>query len=365
MADKQFPCGQCGAKVKFDPRAAALKCPYCGHENAIPKSASDIKELDFHTYLQQAGSQAEQIQTTLVRCSGCGSEISVDPQVQSELCPFCDSAFVTGEKTAAGIKPESLLPFQVERKKAVDLFHKWAAGLWFAPNKLKHYARTTGSRLAGMYVPYWTYDANTTSWYQGERGDDYQEQESYTEIENGERVEKTRTVTRTRWTSVSGVVYESFDDVLVVGSSSIPLKQAERLEPWDLENLVGYDASYLSGFRTERYQVDLGAGFERAKQIMDTSIRAAVNRDIGGDHQRISSISTQHDNITFKHILLPLWISAYRLGEKTYRFLVNARTGEVQGERPWSVAKIIGAIVGAAALIGIISFLVYYFQQQP
>jgi hypothetical protein len=133
----------------------------------------------------------------------------------------------------------------------------------------------------------------------------------------------------------------------------------------DLESLVGYDPSYLSGFRTERYQVDLGQGFERAKQVMDTRIRVAVNRDIGGDHQRVHSVSTQHDSITFKHILLPLWISAYKMGEKTYRFLVNARTGEVQGERPWSVAKIIGAVLGGAAVIGVIGFLVYYFQQTP
>jgi hypothetical protein len=101
-----------------------------------------------------------------------------------------------------------------------------------------------------MYVPYWTYDADTTTSYRGERGDDYQVQESYRTVENGEEVERTRTVTKTRWTSASGVVSRFFDDVLVLASRSLPHAVTERLEPWDLANLTPYQEAYLSGFRS-------------------------------------------------------------------------------------------------------------------
>jgi hypothetical protein len=86
---------------------------------------------------------------------------------------------------------------------------------------------------------------------------------------------------------------------------------------------------------------------------MDVVIRGDVNRDIGGDHQRITTLSTTHSAITYKHVLLPMWICSYRFRSKVYRFLVNARTGEVQGQRPWSWIKITltALLVGAVALV--------------
>ena len=148
----------------------------------------------------------------------------------------------------------------------------------------------------------------------------------------------------------------NFDDILVLASRSLPPKQADALEPWDLKNLVPYGDEYLSGFLAESYTVSLEEGFRKAQGIMETAIRAAACRDIGGDHQRIHSVRTWYQNITFKHILLPIWISAYRFKEKVYRFLVNGRSGEVQGERPWSWVKILlavlgGLVVAAGALV--------------
>jgi hypothetical protein len=81
-------------------------------------------------------------------------------------------------------------------------------------------------------------------------------------------------------------------------------------------------------------------------------IESTVRTDIGGDVQQISSLSTDYNDIKFKHILLPLWISAYRYNEKVYRFTVNARTGEVQGERPYSAWKIFFFVLTILAVIG-------------
>jgi hypothetical protein len=143
----------------------------------------------------------------------------------------------------------------------------------------------------------------------------------------------------------------------VLASKSLPRKYANLLEPWDLKNLIAYADDYLSGFRAESYQVGLAEGFEIAKQVMDEGIRASIRRDIGGDHQRIHSVKTQHDNVTFKHLLLPVWMSAYEYRNKIYRILINARTGEIQGERPYSIGKIIFAVLCALAAIGLIAFL--------
>jgi predicted RNA-binding Zn-ribbon protein involved in translation (DUF1610 family) len=348
--------------MTFDPSASSIKCPYCGHANPIPQSEEDIEELDFHEYLSRSAQQADTEQATAVRCESCGAETTLDANVSADECPFCGSAVLGERHDTTRIKPRSLLPFQVSREQAVEAFGGWIAGLWFAPNKLKEYARAETSRLSGVYVPYWTYDADCTSYYRGERGDEYWVTESYTTTENGKSVRKTRRVRKIRWTPVSGTVFNRFDDVLVLASRSLPTKYAERLEPWDLENLAPYDGSYLAGFRAETYQVDLAEGFGVARGIMDGHIRSAVRRDIGGDEQRIHSVRTRHDNVTFKHLLLPVWISAYRYRDKVYRFLVNARTGEVQGERPWSWWKI--ALAGLAGLLvaALIIALIVRFQ---
>ncbi len=291
-----------------------------------------------------------------VRCDDCGAETTTEPNVTARQCPFCGSHIVSTASSTKHIKPASLLPFKVTHKEGRDRFTKWIASLWFAPNSLKNIAKQD-DKLNGMYVPYWTYDSDTTSFYRGERGEHYWETQHYTTRENGKTVHKTRRVRKARWYPASGTVWGSFDDVLVLASDSLPRKYTERLEPWDLQNLVSYKDEYLSGFRAESYHVDLAEGFDNARQIMDVHIRTLVRRDIGGDEQRISSVRTQHDNVTFKHVLLPVWISAYRYKNKTYRFLINGRTGEVQGERPWSWAKIallVAGLIAAAVAIAII-----------
>lgn len=354
---RQFPCKQCGAMLNFEPGQTKLKCVYCKAENEIAASAEPIEEQDFSAALSDQSSAAATHETLTVKCDNCGAQSSLAPNVTADNCPFCGAAIVAEAASSKIIKPRSLLPFHIRREQATELFRQWISGLWFAPSELRKFAEA-GS-LKGVYIPYWTYDSDTDSYYTGERGDDYTETETYTTVENGQTVTRTRQVIKTRWWPVSGRVNNSFDDILVIASRSLPVKYTDRLQPWDLPNLVSYSDEYLAGFVAESYQVELEAGFEQAKQIMANAIDSTVRRDIGGNHQRVLSVRTRYDNITFKHILLPLWISAYRYRENTYRFLVNARSGEVTGERPWSAIKIILAILAALAIIGAIVLIAH------
>jgi hypothetical protein len=108
----------------------------------------------------------------------------------------------------------------------------------------------------------------------------------------------------------------------------------------------------LAGFKAQRYQVELADGFEKAKEVMGAEIQEVVRKDIGGDEQRIYRIQTEYSAETFRHLLLPVWIGAYRFQGKVYQVLVNARTGDVQGERPYSVIKI--TLLSAAILLVVI-----------
>ncbi len=348
-------CKDCGANLKYLPGTPYLNCEYCGAKNEIESEQhTDVVENDFETFLSEKENKEEKQEISTVKCTNCAAATTLPPNVTSSTCPYCDTPLVIGNaSTSTIIKPSYVLPFKVDRKKSTELFVSWAGGLWFAPNKLKEYAAQSADKLNGIYMPYWTYDSNTETDYSGMRGVYYYVTVSSKDSE-GKTV--TRQERRTAWTPASGNVSNSFDDVLVVSSKSLPEKLANELEPWDLPELVPHNDKFLSGFITESYQVDLREGFEKAKVRMDDKIRSTVKSDIGGDEQQINSMNTQYNDITFKHILLPVWLSSYRYKDKVYRFLVNARTGEVQGERPYSVAKIAALVISILTAIGTIIY---------
>ncbi len=186
----------------------------------------------------------------------------------------------------------------------------------------------------------------TTSYYEGQRGDNIVVQETYqAQNQNGQWETRTRSVVHTIWTPVSGRVDHFFDDLLFLTTKSLPVKFVNALEPWDLQNLVNFEPVYLPGFRTERYQISLQDSFKETKARMDSYIRGLCLQDIGGDAQHLYSVSTQHLTITFKHLLLPVWHAVYRYKDKPYHIVVNARTGEVQGDRPISFWKVFFASI--------------------
>lgn len=356
MADS-IACEQCGAEQAFDPALKSLKCPFCGHVTEIELLDQKIEELDFQAVLAEATKDTPSVEVTEDVCSECNASVTLDENVAVDECPYCGSTLISQTKTEKRIQPKSLLPFEVTADAARAAFRKWIKGLWFAPNKLKEFVRVM-DKLQGIYVPFWTYDTQTHSQYTGQRGVDYYVTESYTATENGKSVSKTRQVRKTRWYSASGTVNNAFDDVLVEASQSLPVKYLRKLEPWDLDALVPYRESYLSGFRAESYSVPLDMGFEQAKALMEPTIESTIRADIGGDRQRIHYKSTQYNEISFKHILLPVWCSAFRYRDRVFRFMINARTGEVQGERPWSKWKIAFASIAAAIVIGSIVYFV-------
>lgn len=350
---ERFPCEQCGAILKYAPGTDHQACEYCGFENHIERSCEPIQEYDLQQALRQLAQPQKEPVKPQIHCDECGAGFQFESHTHAGECPFCGTPIVTTTVQAKPIQPKSLLPFAIGEQDAKRRFQGWIAKLWFAPNTVKKYARSD-TKLTGVYVPYWTFDSDTETDYVGERGDVYYVTVPVQVVRNNRTVTELRRVPKIRWTPVSGRVRRFFDDVLVGASKSLPRKILDALQPWDLSNLLPYDEKYLSGFRSEYYQVELDEGFDAAKQIMDGVIYRDIARNIGGDHQRIHRARTRHDKTTYKHCLLPVWSAAFRYRDKTYRFVINGRTGKVQGERPYSGWKIgfavLAALLAAAGL---------------
>ena len=361
---RKFPCPSCGARLDFDPAARGLKCPYCSYQQKIEKGdKGEIAERDFHDYLDREEGLGKAIpgRSSEVRCTGCGAAVLLEDKVETDKCPFCATHLENKpEAVHAMIAPESVLPFKLELRQAREEFTAWLGSLWFAPTELKKVAAL--GQLAGIYLPYWTFDAMTYTDYTGERGIDTTHTETYSDTDaQGRSVTRTRSVTHTNWYPASGEVRHFFDDVLICASTSLPDDLVGDLGDWDLKRLEPFRGDYLSGFKTERYAVGLKAGYKRSKSIMKGIIDRLVRRDIGGDHQRVHTQDTIFSAVTFKPMLLPIWVAVYRYHEKTFQILINGRSGKVTGYRPWSrwkIARLVGLVVlGIIAVVVLVSLV--------
>lgn len=349
--DTAWACESCGARVEFAAGSDALSCPYCGHRQGIAAVPRQVRE---HAIGELAQLPAKPMAVpggvkTFV-CPGCRAVTESD--ALSDRCQFCASPLVADASLTERVVPEAVVPFGLDRNAARDALRTWTSSRWFAPSSLKKVSEA--ETFKGTYLPHWTYDSNTLSEYRGERGEHYYETETYTETVDGQQQTRTRQVQRTRWWPAGGTVQRFFDDVLVAGTTTVAEKQLDKLTPWPLEQAVPYQQEYLAGFQTLRYDVEPEPGLETAKQRMATVIEQDCRQDIGGDEQRVHSISTGYSETTFKLLLLPVWFLTYLHGGKPLQVMVNARTGEVIGDRPYSAGKIFAAVVAALAVIAVL-----------
>ncbi|PSL42512.1 LSD1 subclass zinc finger protein [Chitinophaga niastensis] len=352
-------CQNCGSILHYAPGTNSLKCEYCGTVNVIEDTTvpTAIHAFDYDTFIadQQHNTQLTQ-EAVVVKCVSCGASTTMLPNVTADACPFCASPLVIDTaQTTAILQPHYVLPFAVKDSEALQYFRTWMSKLWFAPSDLvKRVKDSSSQQLKGIYIPHWSYDTDTNTQYSGQRGEYYYTTETYTVEVDGETETRTREVRHTAWYNTSGVVDNNFRDMLVSASPSLPLKMAEILEPWLLDQLKKYDGRYLSGFRAELYQTNAEQALVVAKKRMDPVIRETICSDIGGDEQQIDRYGVAYNNLGLKYLLLPVWISAYRYNGRLYHFVVNACTGEVTGDRPYSWMKIVGLIISIIIAIIII-----------
>lgn len=342
-----FPCEQCGADLVFHIGVQHLKCEYCGHEQTI--AATNTAEVVEHDYRARLAWLDEHKRDELpdhyeVQCSNCGATVVFQGTLTSSHCAYCQTPL---QREAAHRSPEriavdGLLPFLIEQRRAGNNLRAWVKSLWFAPNEFLR--QGVEGRFQGVYLPFFTFDTLTFTVYSGQRGD------HYTVVVGSGKDQ--RTETRTRWTPAAGKFQRFFDDTLVLAATGLNRNLMRSLEPWPLGKVRAFNESYLAGFSARTYDLELPACFDEARARIEAAIEAQVRSEIGGDTQSIDSMKVSWSAVTCKHILLPAWLLSYRYKGHVYQVFINATTGEVQGERPWSWVKILFAVLFFAAVVG-------------
>jgi hypothetical protein len=348
-AREKFNCPACGAEANWNPAKQKLICPFCGTESpAQLKKVGDttvIVEHDLVTALRSVPDSARGWKTARmsVQCKSCRAISVFDPQQISKRCDFCGStALVPYEEVKEPFQPESLLPLKVSEDQARDLIRGWYGRQWLAPNRFRLHALT--DTVKGIYLPYWTFDAQADAKWSAESGTYYYEREG------GKNVRKVT------WRPASGELSHFFDDELVCASVGVNPGRLRRIEPFPTKSLVPFDPGYLSGWTVERYQIDLVAAADRSRQQMESELRDLCAKQVPGDTYRNLDVNSTYTGQTFKHILAPIWILTYVYGANSYQVVVNGVTGAISGSRPWSWIK-----VSLVVLLALILFLIFAY----
>ena len=343
---QKFLCPSCGGEAVWNPAKQKLVCPFCGTESpAQIGQGGDIVEHDLVAALRGVADDARgwQADKREVRCQSCNGISVLDPARQAQTCPFCGSAqLVPYAEAKPAFRPESVLPFRVSEDKARDGIRAWYGKLWLAPGALKRRALT--DTVKGVYLPYWTFDARVQARWTAEAGYYYYTTESY--VENGQT--RTRQVQHVRWEPAAGQVAHFFDDDLVCASVGVRPELVRGIEPFPTQELKPYDSGFVAGWVVERYQIDLVAAAQRAREAMDAELRNLCAAQIPGDTFRNLEVQADWSGQTFKHILAPVWLLSYNFGARGFQCVMNGITGAIRGEypkSPWKVALIVLAVI--------------------
>ncbi|PRX57078.1 DNA helicase PriA [Flagellimonas meridianipacifica] len=344
-------CINCGAELKYKPGTTNVSCEYCGHQETISVDPNGFEELELYPYLSEMGAQRHSEEISMLHCKNCGANQHVEENYKSLHCVYCSMPLVLEDQyKEEWILPGAVLPFQVDQQKSYQIFKRWVQRLWFAPNNLKK-AALDPQFTKGLYLPYWTFDAQLSATYRGQRGEYYYETKR---VRNSQGKMVTQRVRKTRWYPASGQVSGFVDDTLVEASKQRKGRVPSKIARWNLQLLQPFNSSFLRGFVTEKYTIPLKQGHLAAKGEAEQIAKRWCRQDIGGDTQRISHMNMQLSEETFKHILLPVYVSSYRYNGKEYNFFVNGENGSISGTRPYSFWKIFFTILFSLVIIGII-----------
>ncbi|KAB2661057.1 MAG: zinc ribbon domain-containing protein, partial [Verrucomicrobia bacterium] len=334
QASRKFSCPACGAEATWNPAKQTLVCAFCGTESAAkpgttPSGEELVREHDLAEALRSIPDSRRgwQATKTEVRCQHCNAISVFDADKIGKRCDFCGaSSLVPYSEVKEAFSPESLLAFKVPDTAVRDAIRAWYGSRWFAPDALGTKALT--DTLRGIYIPYWTFDAQVHADWTAESGYYYYVTEQYTDA-NGNT--QTRQVQQVRWEYSAGSVDHFFDDELVAATQGVNAALLAKVEPFPTKDLVAYNPAFLAGWTVERYQIDLVTAATRARESMAAQIQSLCSARVPGDTQRNLRVAADWSGQTFKHVLVPVWLLTYAYNGRVFQVVVNGYTGEIAG----------------------------------
>ena len=337
-------CDGCGANMLFDPLTQELKCPHCGTITTFEKSAK-VNELAINDAINLVETWGNE--SAVYRCDNCGAVVVLNANESATLCPYCSTSHIVKSEELAGLKPNALYPFTIDVNSAITGIKKWAKKCFFAPRRFKRSINT--DKIHGAYEPAFTFDSQTFSVYEGRVGN------RHTRVVGSGK--NRRVQTYVVWRRISGTYSHGFDDVMINACAKFGQKELNRLGCFDNSKIQNYEQNFLVGYVARRHEKSMTDAWNDAKSVMDSVIYRSILNCHSHDVVDYLNVSTTHNNVTYKYVLLPVYHLNYKYGKKDYSVLVNGNTAKVTGKSPVSPWKVIACVLGGIVLLGIITYI--------
>ncbi|MBN2147529.1 MAG: hypothetical protein JW726_09075 [Anaerolineales bacterium] len=339
---ESFACPKCGGRMVFDVHQSNLACPYCGFVKETEKVlAPDAAEqvIDFVMPTTRAYTWAQSQQR--VECQACGAVTILPPGQTADRCAYCGATrFITSKQVMELVDPQVIALPRIDLKQATARARKWLGKGILAPDDLSAKS-STGMQLQPAYYPFWTFDGTLeVPWN--------------CEVNAGSN-------DRPHWEQMSGAEYEMFDDLMVPGVRKMPLSEMKGFEPFNLKDLVEFKPDYLAGWNALTYDYPLADASNRAQSLVRERVTRFLSTKVaaGRPIRNFRLASGKWVDMTYKHILLPLYVGNYTYHGKPFRVFVNGQTGKVSGQKPRDTLKAAIVVAGGIFLILVIVFLLY------
>lgn len=360
MALQEYKCPCCGGAIEFDSTLQKMKCPYCdttfevdavkSYDQAMNDAPAD--EMNWETNAGTEWAPGETDEMRIYVCESCGGEIVATETTGATHCPFCGNPVVMAGQFSGALKPDFVIPFQLDKKAAKAGLTRHLQGKRLLPKVFQDQNHI--DEIKGVYVPFWLFDADVDAHirYRATRvrcwsdsNYDYTETSYYSVLRGGEI---------------------GFDRVPVDGSQKIDDALMESIEPYDFAQAVDFRTAYLSGYLADKYDVTADESVARANERVKRSTESAFAATVSG----YSSVTPEATSLRLrngkaKYALYPVWLLNTTWQGKKYIFAMNGQTGKFVGDLPVDKAasrRWFWGIAGAvAAGMMLAQFLLWLF----
>ena len=343
-----FKCPSCGAPLTYDSDAGNFTCSYCDShfDFETVKNADVNAETPFNWGDYKENVPEESLEGTVSYvCQSCGAEIVTDATTAATRCPYCDNVVVMEPNVSGFIKPNGILPFQIDQKGLADRIKAFCKGKWLLP---KNFITTNKIKeIQGVYVPFWLFDCTC----------DGNATYEATKVRHWSDSSYNYTETKYYYATVDGAM----DFVRIPADGSVKMSDdlMDSLEPYDYSQIVDFAPGYMSGYLADRFDVQA----EDCLPRVDARVKASVDHVFRRNLSEYNSVTQLGSNLhlvspSVKYVLLPVYLIASKYQGETYQFAVNGQTGKVIGSLPISWGRFWGIFLGLGAALSAIAYAI-------
>ena len=352
---QEFKCPCCDGAIEFDSTLQKMKCPYCDAEfemDALQAYQNDLNETpqENMSWDTAAGSEWTEGETEGLRvytCNTCGGEIVADESTGASECPFCGNPVIMTGQFAGALKPDLVIPFKVDKKSAIAALQNHYKGKLLLPKVFKDQNHI--KEVKGLYVPVWLFDTDADAFVR------YKATRTRTWSDSQYRYTETSHYSVTRGGGIG------FENVPVDGSTKMDDTLMESIEPFNIGDAVDFQTAYLSGFLSDKYDVDAEASIARANERIKSSTEDVFASTVQGYTSVVPVSSTINlQNGRARYALYPVWILNTQWNGQKFTFGINGQTGKIAGDLPMDKGKFWTWLLGIAGAATAVSFALSY-----